>query len=353
MTTPFLPPEWAPQSAIQLTWPRADGDFGPWIAEVRATFLRLAALISRFQPLLIASPEAIEPLRDELLTAGAKLEHLHLYPVACNDVWARDHGPITVLRDGVAVHLDFQFNGWGGKFDASLDNTVTTQLAAHGALTAPVATIDFVLEGGGIEVDGQGGLLTTERCLLADTRNPSLKREQIEAVLKEQLGVTRVLWLRHGDLLGDDTDGHIDTIARFCNPHTIAYQACEDESDAHHADLASLADELRALRQPNGEPYQLVPLPLPSPIFDTESGQRLPAGYPNFLILNGAVLVPTYGDAINDAEALRRLAPHFPDREVIGVDCRALIQQYGSLHCVTMQYPAAAPLAAVARKPSE
>lgn len=345
MPDTFLPPEWAPQTAIQLTWPGADGDFAHWFAAVEANFVRLAIQISRFQTVLIGTNGEPDALGRRLVAAGAHADRLRIYQVQSNDVWARDHGPITVLRDGRPVHLDFQFNGWGGKFDARLDNTLTRQLADLGALTAPVEPIDFVLEGGGIEVDSRGSLLTTRRCLLAPTRNPQLSESTIEQLLKDQLGVQRVLWLQHGDLLGDDTDGHIDTIARFCNDHTIAYQACDDQQDAHYADLKALAAELGALRTLDGEPYQLVPLPLPRPIHD-EDGRRLPAGYPNFLILNGAVLVPTYDDAVNDAEALRRLAPHFPDREVIGLDCRALINQYGSLHCVTMQIPAAKPASA-------
>ncbi|MES2885118.1 MAG: agmatine deiminase family protein [Pseudomonadota bacterium] len=338
--TAFLPPEWAPQSAIQLTWPRATGDFADWFEDVRANFVQLAVAISRFQPVLIGTEEDVTALRAELIAHGAVSHHLRLYPVQSNDVWARDHGPIAVLRDGNPVLLDFTFNGWGGKFDAALDNTLTRQLKDLGAFSAPVESTDFVLEGGGIDVDGEGALLTTERCLLAPTRNPHLSKAQIEDELKARLGVTRVLWLKSGDLIGDDTDGHVDTIARFCNATTIAYQACEDRSDAHFDDLKALESELRALTQPNGQPYTLVPLPLPPPIFD-EDGKRLPAGYPNFLILNGAVLMPTYGDAATDAEALSRLKPHFPGREVIGLDCRALINQYGSLHCATMQLPAA------------
>ena len=335
----FLPPEWAPQSAIQLTWPRANGDFAHWFAAVRNNFVRLAVAISCYQPVLIGTEEDVLALRAELLAAGAVGHRLRLYPVQSNDVWARDHGPITVLRAGKPVLLDFTFNGWGGKFESALDNTLTRQLKNLGAFTAPLESTDFVLEGGGIDVDGEGSLLTTTRCLLASTRNPHLSKAQIEDELKARLGVTRILWLQHGDLLGDDTDGHVDTIARFCNATTIAYQACEDRSDAHYEDLKLLEGELRALRQPNGLPYTLVPLPLPPAIHD-EDGKRLPAGYPNFLILNGAVLMPTYGDAATDAEALRRLKPHFPDRELIGIDCRALINQYGSLHCATMQIPA-------------
>jgi agmatine/peptidylarginine deiminase len=201
--------------------------------------------------------------------------------------------------------------------------------------------VDFVLEGGAIESDGLGTLLTTERCLLAPTRNPGLDQAAIEALLKDKFGLQRVLWLRHGDLLGDDTDGHIDTIARFCDAHTIAYQGCEDRDDPHYEDLAAMARELEALRTAEGKPYKLVALPLPAAIHDPDDGRRLPAGYANFLILNGAVLVPIYGDEKNDAVALERLRPCFPDREVLGIECRALIHQYGSLHCVTMQIPAA------------
>lgn len=338
MTT-FLPPEWAPQSAIQLTWPRATGDFADWFDAVRANFVQLAVAISRYQPALIGTEEDVHALRADLVAAGAVDQNLQLYAVRSNDVWARDHGPITVLRDGKPVLLDFTFNGWGGKFDAALDNTLTLQLKKLGAFKAPVESTGFVLEGGGIDVDGEGALLTTTRCLLADTRNPQLSKAQIEDELKAKLGVTRVLWLTHGDLIGDDTDGHVDTIARFCNAGTIAYQACDDARDAHYEDLKGLEAELQALRQSDGRPYTLVPLPLPPPIHD-EDGKRLPAGYPNFLILNGAVLMPTYGDAATDAEALRCLKPHFPGREVIGLDCRALINQYGSLHCATMQLPA-------------
>lgn len=322
---------------MQLTWPRPEGDFAHHYAEVVACFTQIAVAISRCQPLIIACGDDASGLRADLLAAGAQADHMHLYSVPADDVWARDHGPITVCRDGQPVHLDFVFNGWGNKFDARRDDQLTRQLGALGAWSAPVESLDFVLEGGAIESDGLGTLLTTERCLLAPTRNPHLSRGEIEAHLSEWLGVTRILWLRHGDLLGDDTDGHIDTIARFCDAGTIAYQACDDTGDAHYVDLKAMEAELLALRTADGSPYRLVPLPLPAPIYD-EDGKRLPAGYPNFLILNGAVLVPTYNDA-NDAVALKRLRGCFADRAVIGIDCRALIRQYGSLHCVTMQIP--------------
>ncbi|WP_022977664.1 agmatine deiminase family protein [Nevskia ramosa] len=334
-----LPPEWAPQAAVMLTWPRRDGDFARHFDAVERNFIAIAVAIGRYQGVHINVADGADALQARLIEAGVPRERLIVHEVANDDVWARDHGPITVLRGSGFVHLDFTFNGWGNKFSATRDNALTRKLDQYGAWSASVETLDFVLEGGALEVDGHGTLLTTERCLLADTRNPHLNREQIETLLKDQLGLDRVLWLKHGDLIGDDTDGHIDTIARYCDATTIAYQACEDEADEHYADLAAMAGELRALRDWQGKPYKLVGLPLPKPIFDADDGRRLPAGYANFLILNGAVLVPVYGQAL-DEEALSRLRPLFPDREVIGIDCNALIQQYGGLHCVTMQLPA-------------
>ncbi|GAC1622890.1 MAG: agmatine deiminase family protein [Nevskia sp.] len=335
---PFLPPEWAPQSAVMLTWPRRDGDFARHFEAVERNFFAIATAVARFEGLHVNVAEDAEGLRARLLAAGVPAARLAVFQVPNDDVWARDHGPITVVRDSKLVHLDFIFNGWGGKFLATRDNALNGALASIGALHAPVEPVDFVLEGGALEVDGEGTLLTTERCLLAPTRNPTLTRTEIEDFLKLKFGLQRVLWLSHGDLIGDDTDGHIDTVARYCDATTIAYQACENPDDEHHADLDAMAQELAALRDHRGQPYRLVPLPLPEPIFDADDGRRLPAGYANFLILNGAVLVPVYGQPL-DAEALRRLRPCFPDREVIGIDCKALIQQYGGLHCVTMQIP--------------
>ncbi len=325
-----------------LTWPRRDGDFARHFEAVERNFLAIAVAIARFEKLQVNVAQDAPGLASRLVAAGVPKERLRVYAMPNDDVWARDHGPITVLRDGKRLHLDFSFNGWGGKFPAERDNALTGRLITLDAWDAPVETVDFVLEGGAIEVDGAGTLLTTERCLLAPTRNPQLDRAAIEQVLKDRLGVSRILWLKHGDLLGDDTDGHIDTIARFCDADTIAYQACEERDDPHYADLAAMAKELAAFRNARGKPYKLVPLPLPAALHDPDDGRRLPAGYANFLIVNGAVLVPVYGDAKNDPIALERLRPCFPGREVLPIECRALIHQYGSLHCVTMQIPAAA-----------
>ncbi len=340
MPSVFLPPEWAPQSSVMLTWPRRDGDFARHFEAVERNFTAIAVAIARHENLHVNVAQDAPGLAARLVAAGVPNERLQVYAIPNDDVWARDHGPITVLRDGKLLHLDFTFNGWGGKFPAERDNALTGRLITVGAWKAPVESVDFVLEGGAIEVDGTGTLLTTERCLLAPTRNPTLDRAAIEKVLRDKFGVSRILWLKHGDLLGDDTDGHIDTIARFCDAHTIAYQGCEDRDDPHYADLAAMAAELAAFRTAEGKPYKLVPLPLPAAMHDPDDGRRLPAGYANFLIINGAVLVPVYGDAKNDAIALERLRPCFPGREVVPIECRALIHQYGSLHCVTMQIPA-------------
>lgn len=333
----YLPPEWAPQAAIMLTWPRADGDFAANFHAAEDNFIQIAVAISQRQDVLISY--GLEPahLRERLIRAGAHPARLRVYRADSDDVWARDHGPITVIRDGHLTHLDFQFNGWGGKFPAARDNELTRHLAQQGAWGAPVVSLDFVLEGGAIEVNGVGTLLTTERCLLAPTRNPSMNRQQIEQLLQRELGVIRVLWLKHGDLIGDDTDGHIDTLARFTDAHSLVYQACDDPQDPHYPVLQALEQDIRQLRRRNGDPYETVALPLPDPIHD-EDGRRLPAGYANFLIINQAVLVPTYA-CPQDEPALAILRECFPGREVVGIDCRALIRQHGSLHCVTMQIP--------------
>ena len=198
--------------------------------------------------------------------------------------------------------------------------------------------LDFVLEGGAIESDGQGTILTTSGCLLAPKRNEGMNRADIEEHLKRTLHAQRILWLDHGHLEGDDTDGHIDTLARFCPGQTIAYVKCTDQNDSHYEDLSLMEEQLHTFRTLQDEPYQLVPLPMPDAIYD-ENGQRLPATYANFFIVNSAVLMPTYNQPVNDENAKKALQKAFPQHEVVGIDCRALIRQHGSLHCCTMQFP--------------
>jgi agmatine deiminase len=261
-----------------------------------------------------------------------------LCPIATNDTWARDFGPITVFENGSPLLLDFGFNAWGLKFPADLDNRITANLARIGAFGhCPVHVPGLILEGGSLDSDGNGTLLTTSACLLSPNRNPHLDRAGIEQALCDHLGARRVLWLEHGALAGDDTDAHIDTLARFCPDDTIVHVCCDNPADEHCAELTAMATELRTFRTVRGAPYRLVPLPWPQPCHDAD-GHRLPATYANFLAINEAVLVPTY-NVPQDATALQILAEVFPDREIIGIDCRPLIVQHGSLHCVTMQIP--------------
>ena len=259
-----------------------------------------------------------------------------LYEVITNDTWARDHGGITVFEDGRPVVCDFTFNGWGMKFAANFDNQITAQLFAQGVFEgySYKNCLKFVLEGGSIESDGKGTLLTTAECLLSDNRN-NLSREEVEIRLKQYFGVDQVLWLNHGYLAGDDTDSHVDTLARLCPNDVITYVQCDDEADEHYDELKKMKKELVDFRTLDGKPFHLIPLPMADAVF--VDGERLPATYANFLIMNKAVLVPVY-DSPKDNMALQQLQKAFPDREVIGIDCNALIKQHGSLHCVITSY---------------
>jgi agmatine deiminase len=297
----------------------------------------------RFESVLISceDPEQAHLLQEQLNryaeTAGVAFRALVLIAPS-DDSWARDHGPLTVVTQQGARLIDFGFNAWGNKFPWDKDNALNNRLLAAGAFDGnTLASVEFILEGGAIDTDGEGTLLTTSECLLSPSRNPDYSRNAMEQLFSQLLGIRRVLWLNHGYLAGDDTDSHIDTLARFCAPDHICYVACPDESDEHYGALNAMADGLREFRQANGEPYRLTPLPWPDAIHD-ENGQRLPATYANFLIINGAVLLPVY-DVPQDAAAITVLQSLFPDREIIAIPCRPLLQQGGSLHCVTMQLP--------------
>lgn len=331
-----LPAEWHPQDGILLAWPHEKTDWASVLPQVEPVFLHLATTISRYEQVLIATADP-DSLAAKLENFGATMTAITLAQVPFDDTWCRDFGPITILANGVPRLQDFVFNGWGNKFFAEQDNAVTGELRQQNLFAAPVDDRSLVLEGGSIESDGCGTLLTTSHCLLNPNRNPDLSKEQIERELRETLGCRRILWLHHGHLLGDDTDAHIDTLARFAPNDTILYVACDDPGDEHYPALSRMADELAAFKTTAGQPYRLLPLPWPAAQFDAE-GQRLPATYANFLIINGAVLVPTYGDPQDDA-ALATVGAAFPDREVIGIDCSAVILQHGSLHCLTMQLP--------------
>jgi len=326
---------------VLLTWPHEESDWAAMLDEVEDVYIALAREIVREQGLVVICYDDAHCRRvsERLERAGVSGPRLRLTTVASNDTWIRDYGPITVLDGDRPRLVNFRFNGWGDKFSAELDDHVTRRLHELEIFgDTPLSRVELVLEGGSIDSDGCGTLLTTSRCLLAPTRNPQLDRAGVESVLREQLGAHRVLWLEHGYLAGDDTDSHVDTLARFCDVDTIAHMSCDDPADEHYAALTAMAQELAALRTDAGRPYRLVPLPLPAPRHDRD-GTRLPAGHANFLIINGAVLIPTYDDP-TDAVALERLAGCFPGRRVVGVPSLPLIREHGSLHCITMQLPA-------------
>ena len=304
-----MPAEWERQSAVQLTMPHEHTDWAPILPEIMAVYEEIKREISKRERLIIVDD------------------------IPHNDTWARDHGFITVEEDGSLILLDFKFNGWGEKFPADLDNQINRQLYEQGVVKGVYEDhLDFVLEGGSIESDGKGTIFTTCCCLMAPHRNQPLTQAEIEMRLKEWLGAERIVWLQHGSLIGDDTDGHIDTLMRICPDDTIIYTG----GDEQHPDLLKMEKELQALRTIEGKPYRLLKLPLPRPIYDED--YRLPATYANYLVINGAVLVPTYGQSDLDAEAMRIIGEAFPDREIVGIDCLPVIWQHGSLHCCTMQY---------------
>ncbi|MDE2407342.1 MAG: agmatine deiminase family protein [Xanthomonadaceae bacterium] len=332
-----FPAEWEPQSAILIAWPHADTDWAGRLGEVEETYIALAAAITRFQPVLICvADDDVETYADIRLRSNrVDMDKVRFITVPYDDTWLRDSGPIT-LREGDGFRLlDFRFTAWGGKFEAGRDDLLVEALAAQGVFgDAARQRIDFALEGGGIETDGNGTLLTTWRCL--HERHPDASREELTAHLSAWLQQDRVLWLDHGALEGDDTDAHIDTLARFAPGDAIVFQACDDAADSHYADLKAMADEIAALRTRDDKPYRLFPLPWAQPVLD--EGRRLAASYANFLIVNGAVLMPAYGDPADNAAAAV-LAQAFPGREIVQVPCRPLIWQNGSLHCITMQLP--------------
>ena len=321
-----LPAEWEPQEGVQLTWPHAGTDWAPLLNDIIVVYHSMAREIARRERLIVVAPE--DAARDCL-------------KIVCptNDTWARDHGFISLVDDnGHRRLLDYKFNGWGEKFEASLDNAINRRLYDLGEIAGEYSdNLDFVLEGGSIESDGRGTIFTTSQCLLAPHRNQPMTKAEIEERLRRDLCAERVLWIDYGNLIGDDTDGHIDTIVRVCPDDTLLYMGCDNPEDEQYEDLRKMEAQLQSFRTLEGKPYRLMKLPMPHPIYDGED--RLPATYANFLIINDAVLCPTYNQPDIDSEALRIIAKAFPDREIIGIDCCPVIRQHGSLHCCTMQFP--------------
>lgn len=366
----MLPAEWEPQRFVQLTWPHADTDWAPYLDAAQECFLNIARAITLHEPLLVVTPSP-EDVEAQLREGGVDMSQVVIEECPTNDTWARDHAFICtrepdkiggstddyVEGGGNIILHDFTFNGWGMKFAANLDNQINRTIydddtfADNDILDIWDATYqdnrDKILEGGSIESDGKGTILTTTECLLSANRNIFEGKSSFKRWFFDDFGAQRVLWLDDGFLLGDDTDSHIDTLARFCPNDTIVYVKCEDPDDIHYEALKQMEEQLKGFSTVDGKPFRLLALPLPAPILESdfpdavasEGDQRLPATYANFLVINGAVLYPTYNQPDNDQRAAEVLQEAFPDREIIGIDCRVLIRQHGSLHCVTMQYP--------------
>ncbi len=345
-----FPPEWAPHAATWLSWPFDDALWEGYLEPVRQDFAGLVAIIARYEPVVlnVRDDEAERDARARLAAAGVDLTRVRFHPVPLNDAWFRDNGPIFVQdAAGTVALVDWRFNAWGGKY-APWDADDRAPAAVARTLGMRRFTYDVVMEGGALEVNGQGVCLTTRSCLRTPERNPDLDEEGLERVLRDALGIRRLVWLERG-LEGDHTDGHIDTITRFSDDCTIVTAVTDDRDDANYAPMQTNLAQLQALRDHEGRPYRVVPLPLPGRRIG-DDGTRLALSYANFYIGNGFVVVPQYDDPM-DAVALEVLRPLFPGREVIGSSAVALITGGGAFHCVTQQQPAG-PIAPEVRSES-
>ncbi len=340
MTEPYMPAEWERQSEIQLTWPHCGTDWNEYLDEINETYAEMAEAITRYENLLVVSPdcESVKNLLTKRLNKD-RMERITFHECPTNDTWARDHGFITIkdrLDSKAKKLLDFRFNGWGCKFEASLDNGINHSLYAANIVNGEYSdNNDFVLEGGSIESDGKGTIFTTTCCLSAPNRNQPLTQIQIETELKKRLYAQRIIWIDYGKLTGDDTDGHIDTLVRIAPDDTLIYVGCDDPQDEQYTELQLMEKQLKTLRTIEGKPYRLLRLPLPQAMFYED--ERLPATYANFIIMNNAVIYPTYNQPENDTIAEETLKQAFPRREIIGIDSSIVVRQHGSLHCCSMQ----------------
>lgn len=334
-----MPAEWDQRyGAVMIAWPHRATDWAPLLPDAIRCYRDIVkALLKARQKVIIVTPD---PATTSAELGDISINTITLVDIPTNDTWARDFGPLTVIDDdGDVSLLDFRFNAWGMKFASNLDNQIVSTMARRRLLHNVKDCRQWVLEGGSVESDGNGCLLTTAQCLMAPNRNEPADRQTIEEMLRATLGATKVLWLTHGMIAGDDTDGHIDTLARFAPGRKILYaKASETSDDTQTHELALMERELAEMTDADGNPFTLVPLPMPDPIFDIDDS-RLPATYANYLVTDGTVIVPTYNQPANDAGALAAIASAHPGMNLIPVDCRPLIRQHGSLHCVTMQLP--------------
>ena len=331
-----LPAEWESHGAVLLSWPHSGTDWAYMLDEVTDCFVKIAEAIVEDENLIIVAPDIELPKMHLKHLDQEKITYI-LMPT--DDTWARDFGPIVTFDGESAVINDFKFNGWGLKFRSCCDNLITRRLLESGAIKGLYCNrLGFVLEGGSIESDGKGLLLTTTECLMSLNRNGDKTKEEIETYLSQVFGLKKMLWLDFGALDGDDTDSHTDTLARLAPNDMILYVGTNNENDSHYQELKRMREQLATFTNVDGNPMNLIELPLPDPIYD-EDGSRLPATYANYLVTPKSVLMPSYNQTRNDLLASQILKIVFPDREIKMIDCRALIKQHGSLHCVTMQLP--------------
>lgn len=329
----YLPAEWQKQRAVLMAFPHKNSDWNSGLKSALVPFIRIAQAIAYAQPVYIICDN-----KDDISGLFCSTQNMSFIEIATNDTWIRDFGYISVLEDGEVKLLDFTFDAWGGKFESELDNEVNKKLHKKGYMgITPLESIDFVLEGGAIESDGLGTIMTTTACLCNVNRNGGLSKDELEEKLAEYLGAKRVLWLDYGYLVGDDTDSHVDTLARFVSLDTIAYVQCLDEEDEHYDELQKMEEQLKGFRTFEGKGYSLIPLPMPTAKYN-EEGNRLPATYANFLITNRALVYPRY--SVKEDKVVHEIFKKlFADKEIISIECSRLIEEGGSLHCSTMQIP--------------
>ena len=328
----FMPAEWELQDAIQLTWPCDKTDWKDNLVLAEKCFLQIAQLVSKYQKLIIIHSKSRNPKGS---FTNNELANIKFIEAHYNDTWARDYAPITIIENGIPTLKNFTFNGWGNKFDSQLDNQLNEMLFKNG-IYKNLINVDFILEGGAIESNGEGIILTTKNCLLNSNRNTEVNFNEIEVILKRELSAKKILWLDHGEIIGDDTDAHIDTIARFVDSNTILYSKCFNTNNPNFESLNKMERELEKLTNLENKRFRLIPIPLPNII---ENGMNLPATYANFLITNKQVLLPVY-NCPEDKDAINVLKRVFQDKVIEPVYCGEIIKQNGSLHCLTMQLPA-------------
>ncbi|YAI81850.1 MAG: agmatine deiminase family protein [cyanobacterium endosymbiont of Rhopalodia sterrenbergii] len=336
-----LPAEWYEQDGVVLTWPHQYTDMAPFLKEVYPIYLKISQEITKRQKLVLIVYDSIlkSKVKNQLIYHKVDLKKVIFVIAPTNDIWIRDYGIITLINSKKKLKInDFIFNGWGNKYISYLDNKINSYLINQ-VINPEVKTesIPFILEGGAIDSDGQGTLLTTKSCLLNTNRNPHFTSRQIEKILLKKLGAQKIIYLENGYLEGDDTDSHVDTLVRFAPNNTIVYVTCNNKKDSHYKYFQKLETELKDLKTEEGRNYNLISLPWTEPKYNAQ-GNRLPVTYANYLIINGAVLVPIYRDK-SDKIALRQVQKAYPNYKIIGIDCLPLIYQFGSLHCISMQLP--------------